>query len=223
MPDTGVAGRSKWRVPELPHDGPLLPSPTGRIPATLPWKDPLVDHRRDRVPVLGHPFGFAVTGVLACACLDAGCDSLRQRTQSFEIVVRGVPSGMPVLYAIVICAPVKRKGPSTVWRLSVDAYLETHRGSSRLSDAEGRAVSRERIDTLRGGVLVWLGIDRLKLEDRVTGEEYYFRLETGRTQETVGVRMLPGTKQHSRHFMLNVRSIRSPRPCERSRRAAEGP
>ena len=67
------------------------------------------------------------------------------------------------------------------------------------------------VSVMKGGLLVWLGIDPVKLEDKVTGERYLFLLE-GEAREILTVEMLPGTSQEGEHFMLTIDSIGPPEP-----------
>ncbi|UCC28878.1 MAG: hypothetical protein JSU86_11825 [Phycisphaerales bacterium] len=64
---------------------------------------------------------------------------------------------------------------------------------------------------MKGGLLVWLGIAPVRLEDKVTGERYMFLLE-GEAREILTVKMLPGTSQEGERFMLTIDSIGPPEP-----------
>lgn len=157
-------------------------------------------------------FLLALGTVGAMVC---GCDYARFGTQRVEIEVTRPASGLPVPNAIVTCAPTKREGPLTLYELPVDEYLDTFSDKSQVTDSSGRAVFAQDVFVLRGGILVWLRLDPLKLEDTITGETYYFGIEED-TRETLIVRMVPGTSVEGERFVLAVDAVEAPKPKSRA-------
>ena len=140
-----------------------------------------------------------------------GCDYVRRGSQRVEIVVTRLASGHPVANAVDTCAPTKRQGPSTLYDLSVERYLDGFREESQVTDSAGRAVFPLHVSTMRGGLFVWLWLDAVELEDAITGETYFFRIEEG-ARETVPVRMIPGQSVKGERFVLSLDAIGPPKP-----------
>lgn len=146
---------------------------------------------------------------VACLAGTLGCDSGARGSQRVEIRVTSLSSGHPVVNAPVTCAPTKRQGPSTLYDLSVEQYLDGFSDKSQLTDSSGRAVFPLDIFTFRGGLRVWLRLDPLRLEDTVTGETYFFRIEQG-ARETLTVRMVRGESVKGQRFVVTVDAIGPP-------------
>lgn len=146
---------------------------------------------------------------VACLVGAVGCDSVRRGSQRVEIRVTSLSSGHPVVNAPVTCAPTKRQGPTTLYDLSVGRYLDGFSDKSQMTDSSGRAVFPLDIFTFRGGLLVWLRLDRLRLADSVTGETYFFRIEQG-ARETLTVRMVRGESAKGQRYVVTVDAISPP-------------
>lgn len=140
-----------------------------------------------------------------------GCDFGRQGSLRVGIGVTRLASGHPVANAGVTCAPTRRVGPSTLYDLSAEQYLDGFSDISQVTDVSGRAVVPLHLFTLRGGLLVWLRLDPVELEDSVTGKTYFFRIE-GEVRETLTVRMVAGESVKGEHFVLAINDIGPPIP-----------
>ncbi len=139
-----------------------------------------------------------------------GCDYARQGSQRVEIVVTRLASGLPVANAAVTCAPTKCQGPSNLYELSVERYLDGFTDKIQVTDSSGKAVFPLDVCTIRGGLLVWLWLDPIRLEDTITGETYFFRIEEG-ARETLTVRMVPGESVKGERFVLVLDGIGPPK------------
>ena len=146
---------------------------------------------------------------VACLVCVVGCDKARFASQRVEIGVTRLASGHPVANAVVTCARTERWGPSRLY--PVERYLDGFSDKSQVTNSSGRAEFPLRIGIVRGGLLVWLWLDPMKLKDTVTGETYFFRIQEG-ARETLTVRMVPGESVKGEHFMLAVHAIGPPKP-----------
>lgn len=164
----------------------------------------------DRVAIV-RPTTFFL--LVICVHL-TGCDSVRRGTQIVRMKVTDSASGLPVQGAVVVCAPVKRAGPSNIYALPVKDYIDRFRSTSQTSDTQGRVSIVQDLFVLKGGVYVWVGIDRLTLKDVVTGQMYYVRIELGKLDETFTIKMRQGLRTEGEKFTLQITLIDPPKSLD---------
>ena len=155
------------------------------------------------------PIVLQALGIIA-GCLSTGCDAGKSGTQCIRISTTPVAS-MKQTRVRVTCAPTDRDmGPSTLRSLTVDEYLDLMPDSlSSASDETGTATLAFRVSEARAAIPVLLGLERITLVDRVTGREFYCRVESD-LRETLILEMLPGQTASGDHFTLRVIDIGQP-------------
>lgn len=161
-----------------------------------------------------HPLKLSCQATAYCFLLCAiagGCDRIVWGTQTIALTVERAEVGTPVADANITFAPEDRKGPSSLYDLSTEDYLEKFRNEDQVTNASGRLVLSEQIVLVRGGIWVWLRLDRLKLEDSITGHTYIFRIEKD-VDETLAIKMAPGISVQGKHFKLLIDVIGDPVP-----------
>lgn len=147
--------------------------------------------------------------VTLCSITNYGCDYAIKGIQTVEIQVSDAVTNRVVSNARVTCAPMDREGPTTANALPVKEYIERYGSETTTTGRDGRALMSIGIHTMRGGLGVWLGLVQLKLEDHVTGERYFFRIENA-ADEVLVSRMIDDTHVSGEHYRIAVISVGPP-------------
>jgi len=178
---------------------------------TLPGQHVPASALHSRQECVAHASCKAIVALAAAAtCLmcAAGCDSAARGMQRIELTVLDAQTMEPVQRARVVCGPAQRYDPSR--NLSDDEYL-AQQDNGATTDAHGQAELAVPTCTVRGGVVVWLGIKPVRLEDEVTGRTYLFGIRTEQNEwEILRTPVEPGTMVTGKQFALKVEGIGPP-------------
>jgi len=98
-----------------------------------------------------------------------------------------------------------------MYDLDLAEYLAVFDDRSQVTDSSGGVLFAMPVFVLRGGIWVWLWIDRLELEDTISGNTFYFRIRAEES-EIIAVQMVPGGTAEGEHFAVTIDTISPPVP-----------
>lgn len=139
--------------------------------------------------------------------LHAGCDALVIRWQTVRVEVTAIPSGKSVHGASLDFAPAP--GPP-YWPGREQEWLNRF-GQHAITDSAGKASVHLKVQILKAGLVpgVLPGPDLSR--DRITGKSYLIRIRNASGEETLAVKILPGTGIKGDTYCLKVLDIGMPR------------
>lgn len=152
-----------------------------------------------------------ISGIAAQLLLMVGCDAVRRGHQQIKIRVSHPQSDLAMQNVSVAFVSKEKFAHRRSRCRAAEAPISQFSKASTVTDADGHAAFQVPISVMRGGLLVWLRLDPIRLEDRVSGREYLFRLgdEAG---EVLSVRMDSGVRVEGDDFALTVVEIGPPLP-----------